>query len=152
MHGFPRAGRAVQRDFLKSSPASPRKTPSFLTLLLGFSFYFKQVFLNFQNINSMRSRNQSSSKLEWIYMYSPFLNPKIESLSNTYVHICANMEMHNFVSTHSFLGWGALGKQINELNYESQTYKALYFKQVTLLLFMHNSYCTPEFPNCGNVV
>ena len=34
---FPRAGRAAPWDFPQSSPASPRKIPSFSLLLLGLT-------------------------------------------------------------------------------------------------------------------
>ena len=33
------------------------ETPSFLTLLLGFTFYFKYVFSTFENSNSVQSKN-----------------------------------------------------------------------------------------------
>ena len=47
--GFMRAGRAALRNFLRakpkrnpmSSPASPKKTQSIPTLLLGFTFYLR---------------------------------------------------------------------------------------------------------------
>ena len=35
------------REILRSSPASPRKTPSFPTLLLRFTFYFQNGFSNY---------------------------------------------------------------------------------------------------------
>ena len=60
--GFPRAGRAAPKDFLrgnpkgnpKEQPCQPEENPVLLSL--KFTFYFKEVFSTLQKKNKMWNR------------------------------------------------------------------------------------------------
>ena len=89
----PRAGRAAPRDFPRAKPAGnpeeqpcqPEESPSFLTLLLRFTFYFK--FFTFQNSSKMQGR---------IYLLQCKLNPLLmqnrKFLNHFFSTICRFVE------------------------------------------------------------
>ena len=74
--GFPRAGRAAPRDFLRAKPREiPSKTLSIPTLLLGFTFYFKYdtwlIFMNLSNIDVWRSIMVAGAAVSCLHCIGP---------------------------------------------------------------------------------